>query len=98
MSRRIEAQNVKAMVQEPRDRKTEVDSLAEPLTTSSGQSDSCGNPFCESAIDPLPDGYRRTMRRYCSDRCRMDAYALRRAKVLLNRVGVIEFHRLLDRV
>jgi hypothetical protein len=33
--------------------------------------------------------------RYCSDACRMDGYALRRAKALLNRVGVIEFQRLL---
>jgi hypothetical protein len=27
----------------------------------------------------------------------MDGYALRRAKALLNKVGIIEFHRLLDR-
>jgi len=28
----------------------------------------------------------------------MDGYELRRAKALLNKVGVIEFHRLLDEV
>jgi hypothetical protein len=33
--------------------------------------------------------------RYRSDKCRMDGYALRRAKALLDQVGVIEFHRLL---
>ena len=34
--------------------------------------------------------------RYCSDKCRMNGYALRRAKALLDLVGVIEFYRLLD--
>ena len=36
--------------------------------------------------------------RYCSPGCRMDGYALRRAKALLSKVGIIEFHRLLERV
>ena len=67
------------------------------LTTSSGQSDTCQNPFCKSVIEPLPDGWRRTKRRYCSNRCKLDGYALRRVKALLNKVGIIEFHRLLDR-
>ena len=53
------------------------------LTTSSGQSDACQNPFCKSVIEPLPDGWRRTKRRYCSNRCKLDGYALRRAKALL---------------
>jgi hypothetical protein len=29
--------------------------------------------------------------RYCSDRCRMDGYVLRRAKQMIDEVGVIEF-------
>ena len=70
--------------------------VVQSLTTSSGQSDACGNPFCNSIIEPLPDGYRRTARRYCSNPCKLDGYALRRAKVLLNRVGIIRFHELLD--
>jgi hypothetical protein len=45
----------------------------------------------------LPDGWRRTKRRYCSNPCKLDGYALRRAKALLAKVGIIEFHRLLDR-
>jgi hypothetical protein len=67
------------------------------LTTSSGQFDACQNPFCKSVIEPLPNGWRRTKRRYCSNRCKLDGYTLRRAKALLANVGIIEFHRLLDR-
>jgi hypothetical protein len=42
------------------------------LTTSSGQSDACQNPFCKSIIEALPDGWRRTKRRYCSNPCKLD--------------------------
>ena len=66
------------------------------LTTSSGHSDKCQNPFCKSVIEPLPDGWRRTKRRYCSNRCKLDGYALRRAKALLSKVGIMRFHELLD--
>ena len=66
------------------------------LTTSSGHSGKCGNPFCNSIIEPLPYGYRRTARRYCSNRCKLDGYALRRAKALLAKVGISTFHVLLD--
>jgi len=71
---------------------------SEPLTTSSVESDRCQNPFCKSIIEPLPDGYRRTARRYCSDRCKLDGYALRRAKALLDKVGILRFHTLLDEI
>jgi hypothetical protein len=37
-------------------------------------------------------------KRYCSDQCRMDGYAVRRVKALLNRAGVIRFHELMDKV
>jgi len=66
------------------------------LTTSSGQSDTCQKPFCKSIIEALPDGWRRTKRRYCSNRCKLDGYALRRAKALLAKVGISTFHVLLD--
>ena len=66
------------------------------LTSSSGQSDTCQNPFCKSIIEALPDRWRRTKRRYCSNRCKLDGYALRRAEALLNRVGIVRFHDLLD--
>ncbi len=60
------------------------------------QSDTCQNPFCKSIIEALPDGWRRTKRRYCSNRCKLDGYALRRAEALLNKVGIVRFHELLD--
>ena len=66
------------------------------LTTSSGQSDRCGNPFCNSSIEPLPDGYRRTARRYCSDQCKMDGYVLRKAKEMIDRVGIVKFNAILE--
>ena len=66
--------------------------VVQPLTTNSGQSDARQNPFRKSVIEPLPDGWRRTKRRYCSNRCKLDGYALRRARALLNKVGSIEFH------
>ena len=53
----------------------------------------CSNLFC--------DGTARKSRkhgRYCSDKCWMDGYSLRRVKALLNKVGVMEFRRLLDEV
>jgi len=34
--------------------------------------------------------------RYCSNRCKLDGYALRRVKALLNKVGIVRFHTLLD--
>ena len=70
--------------------------VVQSLTTSSAQSDACQNPFCKSVIERLPDGWRRTKRRYCSNRCKLDGYTLRRVKALFNEVGIIEFHRLLD--
>jgi hypothetical protein len=70
--------------------------VIQSLTTSNGHSDKCASPFCDSIIAPLPDGWRRTARRYCSNRCRFDGYALRRAKALLDKVGVLRFHTLMD--
>jgi hypothetical protein len=65
-----------------------------PLTTSSEHF--CRNPFCKARIEPLADGWRRTKRLYCSGRCKVDGYALRRARALLNKVGILKFHDLLD--
>ena len=45
-------------------------------------SDRCGSPICEKSIETLEDGWRRTEKRYCSDGCRMDVYALRRVAKL----------------
>jgi hypothetical protein len=70
--------------------------VIQSLTTSNGHSDKCGNPFCDSIIEPLPDGWRRTARRYCSDRCKLDGYALRRVRLLVAKVGIVQFNNLLD--
>jgi hypothetical protein len=60
------------------------------LTAKQSAFDRCANPFCNAAMEAKPG------KKYCSDRCRMDAYALRRAKALLDKVGIVEFHRRLD--
>ena len=67
------------------------------VTTSSGHSQRCANPFCNAVIEPMNHGkWRRTRRRFCSDACKYDYHAIKRVKALIERVGVIEFHRLLD--
>ena len=66
----------------------------EPLTATSEDSQRCGNPFCAEAITIKSQRGKL----YCCDHCRMDGYALKRAKALLNRVGVIRFHELMDRL
>ena len=66
---------------------------ADALTQPQSHSRRCGNPFCEATARST-----RSHGRYCSDACRMDGYALRRAKALRDRVGSVEFHRLLDQV
>ena len=66
------------------------------LTQLNGDSQRCANPFCKAPVNiKSPRGKHG---RYCSDHCRMDGYALKRAKALLNRVGVIRFHTLMDEV
>ena len=70
--------------------------VSQSLTTSSEQSYACGNPFCKAIIEPLPEGYRRTARRYCSDRCKLDCYALRRVAAIISQVGLVRFYDRLD--
>jgi hypothetical protein len=63
------------------------------LTQLNGHSQRCANPFCDGSAKRSPRGKHG---RYCSDRCRLDGYALRRAKALLDKVGVVRFHTILD--
>jgi hypothetical protein len=35
-------------------------------------------------------------KKFCTDRCRMDGYVLRRAKAMIQEVGIIEFHKRVD--
>ena len=63
---------------------------SEPLTADQSGFEPCGNPFCNLLMTVRPG------KKYCSDQCRMDGYVLRRVKVLLDKVGVVRFHTLLD--
>lgn len=65
---------------------------SEPLTAEQTAFSPCANPFCNTPTTV------RTGKRYCSDRCRMDGYALRRAREMLNKVGVVRFFELLQKV
>jgi hypothetical protein len=55
------------------------------LTTIKEHLQRCLNPFCEGGIDPVAERWRRTERRSCSDRCRMDGFILRRARSLYHK-------------
>ena len=58
------------------------------VTTSSGHSQRCANPFCNAGIKPMNHGrWRRTKRRFCSDACKYDYHALRRVKAVLSVVS-----------
>src|SRR5437879_12283397 len=64
---------------------------SEPLTAEQSGFKPCANPFCNAPTTA------KSGKKFCSDRCRMDGYVLRRARVLLNRVSILECHLLLDR-
>jgi hypothetical protein len=64
------------------------------LTQSFGHSQPCANPFCHGGM--VVKSPRAKHGRYCSDRCRMDGYVLRRAKAMMNEVGIVEFNRILE--
>jgi hypothetical protein len=64
----------------------------EPLTVNGGHSERCANPFCNAPMTA------KSGKKYCSDHCRLDGYVLRRAKAMLDEVGIVEFNRLLQQV
>ncbi len=64
----------------------------EALTAEQSGFEPCANPFCNVTTTA------KSGKRFCSDRCRMDGYVLRRAKALLDKVGILRFHTLLDEV
>jgi hypothetical protein len=63
------------------------------LTRSNSGSRRCR--ICGANIRSKPRGNHG---RYCSARCRLDAYSLLRAKVISERLGVEEFRELLGKV
>jgi len=47
-------------------------------------SEPCGSPVCSNVIEPESENqWRRTPKKFCSDECRTDAWALRRTRKLL---------------
>jgi hypothetical protein len=65
----------------------------EPLTADHDTSQRCSNPFCHVPITAKQGN------KFCSDRCRMDGYVLRRAKIMIDEVGIVastRFHRILN--
>jgi len=63
-----------------------------PLTDDGGHSERCGNPFCQNAMNA------RTEKKFYCDRCRMDGYVLRRCKEMIDRLGIVEFNSILERL
>ena len=56
----------------------------EPCTTRERHSKRCQNPLCNSPVEPIVDGWRRTERRFCSDTCKQEASLIRRVAKLLD--------------
>ena len=64
---------------------------SEPLTAEQSGFEPCANPFCKILMTV------RSGKRFCSDRCRMDGYVLRRVKAMVDKVGIINFNSILER-
>jgi hypothetical protein len=60
------------------------------------QLQTCASPLCTEQFEQ--SGMRINPRRYCSERCRQDVWILKRAKQMVDHVGVISFHVILDKV
>jgi hypothetical protein len=71
---------------------SERSSSLKALTTRREQA--CSGPMCEKLILPPESGWRRTERLFCSPRCRMDAWVIKRAAELYG-VTVAELSDLL---
>ena len=66
--------------------------VSEALTANHDSSERCLNPFCH---DGRMDAKRG--KKFCCDRCRMDGYVLRRARAMLDEVGIVELNAILQR-
>src|SRR6476646_10696130 len=69
--------------------------LKQPCTTSSGHREQCHNPICDNPLEPIENGWRRTERLHCSDKCRQDASIIRRAAAALVPLGKEKTWRIL---
>lgn len=63
----------------------------QPLTAEFGDVQKpCASPICDRAVVPNGRG-----KKFCSDRCRLDGYVIRRAKTMIVQLGVSRFTDLL---
>ena len=69
--------------------------VSEPLTEFQVHPQRCSNPFCHAPM--TAKNKHAPVKLACSDRCRMDRYVLRRAKAMLDEVGIVEFNAILQR-
>lgn len=69
--------------------------VSESLTESSGDSQRCSNPFCNAPM--AAKSKHAPVKLACSDRCRMDRYVLRRARAMMEEVGIVELNAILQR-
>lgn len=44
----------------------------------------CSSPICNNAIEPEGENWRRTPKKFCSDQCKTDTWAIRRTAELLS--------------
>ncbi len=68
---------------------------SEPLTEFQKHPERCSNPFCDAPM--ATKNNHAPVRLACSDRCRIHRYVLRRAKAMLDEVGIVEFNAILQR-
>jgi predicted nucleic acid-binding Zn ribbon protein len=67
-----------------------ISPVSEPLTANFDSSEWCANrPFCKSAVMPG--------KKYCSDRCSLDGHILRRAREMVDDIGIVELNAILQR-
>jgi hypothetical protein len=68
-----------------------ISPVSEPLTANLDSSERCTNrPFCKSPVISRPG------KKYCSDRCRLDGHILRRAREMVDEIGIVEFNDILQ--
>ena len=65
----------------------------QPLTEFQGHSQRCSNPFYDAPM--AAKNKHAQVKLACSDRCRMARYVLRRARAMVNKIGIEAFNAIL---
>jgi hypothetical protein len=74
--------------------KKKIEPIREALTINFEHPERCLNPLCSAELDQTVKS-RGNPRRFCSDRCRLDAWVLGKAAKLLFRLEPAEWYRIL---